>query len=210
MRVARGRCLHSGHLHLCQHPVSLPVAVRTRRQFVGSGHGSSNADQCDGGRHERELGIRKFMRSPAIHEASRRNKNRRPGPSPNPQQGITMVLVALAMIAIIAMAALSIDVVTLYLAREEAQRSADAAALRPRYSRFPALLAQPIPRLIRRWVSICGGSSSVASQTAQAVANKTASAAPYPQPSRSPTPPEPGPAANCSSLSPLRSLSTRW
>jgi len=40
-----------------------------------------------------------------------------------------MVLVAIAMVAIIAMAALSIDVVTLYLAREEAQRSADAAAL---------------------------------------------------------------------------------
>ena len=40
-----------------------------------------------------------------------------------------MVLVAVAMIAIIAMAALSIDVVTLYLAREEAQRAADAAAL---------------------------------------------------------------------------------
>ena len=40
-----------------------------------------------------------------------------------------MVLVAIAMVAIIAMAALSIDVITLYLAREEAQRSADAAAL---------------------------------------------------------------------------------
>lgn len=32
---------------------------------------------------------------------------------------MTMILVALAMIAIIAMAALSIDVTTLYLAREE-------------------------------------------------------------------------------------------
>jgi hypothetical protein len=40
-----------------------------------------------------------------------------------------MVLVAVAMIAMIAMAALSIDLVTLYLDREEAQRSADAAAL---------------------------------------------------------------------------------
>src|SRR5579864_7478898 len=45
------------------------------------------------------------------------------------ERGITMVMVAIAMVAIIAMAALSIDVVTLYLAREEAQRSADAAAL---------------------------------------------------------------------------------
>ena len=39
------------------------------------------------------------------------------------------MLVALAMVAIMAMAALSIDVITLYLAREETQRSADAAAL---------------------------------------------------------------------------------
>ena len=43
--------------------------------------------------------------------------------------GVTMVLVALSMVAIIAMAAMSIDLVTLYLAREEAQRAADAAAL---------------------------------------------------------------------------------
>ncbi len=43
--------------------------------------------------------------------------------------GVTMVLVAIAMVAIIAMAAMSIDLVTLYLAREEAQRSADGAAL---------------------------------------------------------------------------------
>lgn len=40
-----------------------------------------------------------------------------------------MVLVAIAMVAIIAMAAMSIDLVTLYLAREEAQRAADAGAL---------------------------------------------------------------------------------
>src|SRR5579863_6347648 len=45
------------------------------------------------------------------------------------ERGVTMVLVALAMVAIIAMAALSIDLVTLYLAREEAQRAADSAAL---------------------------------------------------------------------------------
>ncbi len=45
------------------------------------------------------------------------------------ERGVTMVLVAIAMVAIIAMAAMSIDLVTLYLAREEAQRSADNAAL---------------------------------------------------------------------------------
>src|SRR5579863_6135098 len=63
------------------------------------------------------------MRTPAIRRPSHRRV-----PS-CPERGITMILVALAMVAIIAMAALSIDVVTLYLAREEAQRSADAAAL---------------------------------------------------------------------------------
>jgi Flp pilus assembly protein TadG len=45
------------------------------------------------------------------------------------ERGVTLVFVAIAMVAIIAIAALSIDVVTLYLARQEAQRSADAAAL---------------------------------------------------------------------------------
>ncbi len=51
------------------------------------------------------------------------------GAANNNERGVTMVLVAVAMVAIVAMAALSIDIVTLYLAREEAQRSADAAAL---------------------------------------------------------------------------------
>jgi Flp pilus assembly protein TadG len=45
------------------------------------------------------------------------------------ERGVTIILVALAMVAIISVAALSIDVITLYLAREEAQRTADAAAL---------------------------------------------------------------------------------
>lgn len=40
-----------------------------------------------------------------------------------------MALVAISMVAIIAIAALSIDVITLYLAREESQRTADAAAI---------------------------------------------------------------------------------
>ena len=45
------------------------------------------------------------------------------------ERGVTMVLVAMAIVAIMAMAALSIDVVTLYLANAESQRSADTAAL---------------------------------------------------------------------------------
>ena len=56
-------------------------------------------------------------------------RRRSTGSSPNAERGITMILVAVCMVAIIAIAALSIDVVTLYLSREEAQRTADAAAL---------------------------------------------------------------------------------
>jgi len=56
---------------------------------------------------------------------------RRPShPTPRSgERGVTMALVAISMVAIIAMAAWSIDLVTLYLARQEAQRAADAGAL---------------------------------------------------------------------------------
>ena len=86
-----------------------------------------------------------------------------------------MILVALAMVAIIAMAALSIDVVTLYLAREEAQRSADAAALAAaRVLSISGITGTGSPNpsnptVNGYWTTICGGTSSVASQTAQAV-----------------------------------------
>ena len=63
------------------------------------------------------------MKLPAIR------KIRRSCPARRRERGVTMVLVVLAMVGIIAMAALSIDVVTLFLAREEAQRAADAGAL---------------------------------------------------------------------------------
>ena len=54
----------------------------------------------------------------------------RPGSRRNREQGIIVVLVAVVMLFVIgAMAALSIDVVTLYTARSEAQLAADAAAL---------------------------------------------------------------------------------
>ncbi len=45
------------------------------------------------------------------------------------EKGQTIVLVALSIVTLLAMAALAIDVVTLYVARSEAQRAADAAAL---------------------------------------------------------------------------------
>ncbi len=45
------------------------------------------------------------------------------------ERGQTILFVALAMVSLLGMAALAIDVVTLYLARSEIQRAADAAAL---------------------------------------------------------------------------------
>jgi len=85
------------------------------------------------------------------------------------QHGVTMVLVAVAMVAIIAMAAMSIDVITLYLAREEAQRSADAAALAAaRLISLSGITGDP--STASSWLAICGGSGSPASQVASTVA----------------------------------------
>jgi len=47
----------------------------------------------------------------------------------NPEKGQTILLVAVALVSLLGMAALAIDVVTLYVARSEIQRAADAAAL---------------------------------------------------------------------------------
>ncbi len=50
-------------------------------------------------------------------------------PARKKELGQTIILVAIALIALLAMAALAIDVVTLYVARSEAQRIANAAAI---------------------------------------------------------------------------------
>ncbi len=85
-----------------------------------------------------------------------------------------MILVALAMISIIAMAALSIDVITLYLAREEAQRSADQAALAAaRVISLSGMTGDPSNSALS-WQAVCGGSTSPASQVAIAVAEQSA------------------------------------
>jgi putative Flp pilus-assembly TadE/G-like protein len=55
---------------------------------------------------------------------SARNTSRRKG-----ERGVTILLVAVALVVMLGMAALGIDVVTLYVARTEAQRAAEAAAL---------------------------------------------------------------------------------
>jgi len=91
------------------------------------------------------------------------------------ERGVTIVLVALAMVAIIAMAALSIDVITLYLAKQEAQRSADAAALAAaKVISLSGLTGDP-RNVTSNWALICGpddGTNGVATRTAKAVVNQ--------------------------------------
>ncbi len=75
-----------------------------------------------------------------------------------------MIIVATAMVAIIAMAALSIDVITLYLARQEAQRSADTAALAA--ARVLSLSGMTGTADTSSWGAVCGGASSPATLAA--------------------------------------------
>jgi len=86
-----------------------------------------------------------------------------------------MILVALAMVAIIAMAALSIDVITLYLAREEAQRSADSAALAAaKIIALSGLTGDPNNQSLE-WGAVCGpddGTNGLATRVAKAVAGQ--------------------------------------
>src|SRR5208283_592373 len=91
------------------------------------------------------------------------------------ERGVTMILVALAMIAIIAMAALSIDVVTLYLDREEAQRAADAAALAAaRVISVSGITTNADPSNdTAAWQSVCG-TAGTATLIAQAVGSQNA------------------------------------
>jgi Flp pilus assembly protein TadG len=82
-----------------------------------------------------------------------------------------MILVAIAMVAIIAMAALSIDVVTLYLAKQEAQRSADAAALAAaRVISMSGITGTATTDTDPPyWQAICGGNTGIATKAATAV-----------------------------------------
>jgi Flp pilus assembly protein TadG len=88
------------------------------------------------------------------------------------ERGVTIALVALAMVAIIGMAALSIDVVTLYLAKEEAQRSADAAALTAaRILSVSGITGDP-SNSTGNWLQICGpddGTNGIATRAAKSV-----------------------------------------
>jgi len=90
------------------------------------------------------------------------------------EHGVTMILVALAMVAVIAMAALSIDVVTLYVSRDEAQRAADAGALAAaRVISLSGITASTtLDTDVPDWTQVCGGSSSLATEVATAAAQE--------------------------------------
>jgi hypothetical protein len=107
------------------------------------------------------------MKPPLISRCAAHHNDRRS------ERGVTIALVAVAMVAIIGMAMLSIDVVTLYLADAEAQRTADAAALAAaRVISLSGLTADP-DNTSGFWANVCGSSTtSSAYQVAQAVAQQ--------------------------------------
>lgn len=100
------------------------------------------------------------------------------------ESGFTMALVTVALFAIIGMAALSIDIGTLYQAKAEAQRSADAAALSgARVISLSGITGDPSTgNSDGSWHAICGGATSQATLTAQAVAEQNTIAGVAPSP----------------------------
>jgi Flp pilus assembly protein TadG len=111
------------------------------------------------------------MKSPLIRKRLRDSQDRKH------ERGVTMALVALAMVAIIAMAALSIDVVTLYLARQEAQRAADGAAIAAANVISVSGLTGDPTNSSGNWASICGpdnGTNGLATRVAKAVISQDA------------------------------------
>jgi hypothetical protein len=90
------------------------------------------------------------------------------------ERGFTMALVAGSFVAIIAMAALSIDVGTLYQAKAEAQRAADAAALAgARTISISGITGDPTNGATDgSWGDICGSDTSPASVAAKNAAQQ--------------------------------------
>jgi Flp pilus assembly protein TadG len=105
------------------------------------------------------------MLSPLIRRA-RKNGNE---DAHSKQRGVTIALVAISMVVIIGMAALSIDVGTLYQAKAEAQRAADAAALAAaRVISISGITGDPT-NASASWQPICG-TAGTATLAATAVA----------------------------------------
>src|SRR5207302_7057603 len=90
------------------------------------------------------------------------------------ERGVTILIVAIAMISMLAMLALGIDIVSLYVAEGDAQRTADAAALAGAKafvsSGFTSgQLGDPTSGTAQGLV--CDGSTGFADVEAQSVAN---------------------------------------
>ncbi len=88
------------------------------------------------------------------------------------ERGVTLPLVALSMVAILSFAALSIDLGSLYEAKAEAQRSADAAALTAVQIISTEGVTTDPTNGSGNWGQLCGGASSYASLAATNVANQ--------------------------------------
>ncbi|MGA8617026.1 MAG: pilus assembly protein TadG-related protein [Candidatus Sulfotelmatobacter sp.] len=85
------------------------------------------------------------------------------------ERGFTMAMVAVAMATIICVAALSIDLGTLYEAKAEAQRAADAAAL----TAARVISVSGVTGTTQAtWAQICGGASSPATLAAISMAQQ--------------------------------------
>jgi Putative Flp pilus-assembly TadE/G-like len=90
------------------------------------------------------------------------------------ERGFTMALVTVALVTIIALAALSIDIGTLYQAKNEAQRAADAAALTAaRMISISGITGDPSSGASDgNWAAVCGGATSPATLAAINVAQQ--------------------------------------
>jgi Tfp pilus assembly major pilin PilA len=90
------------------------------------------------------------------------------------QRGFTMAFVAITMVVIVSMAALAIDIGTLYQAKAEAQRAADAAALAAaQVISTSGITTDPTNgRTDGSWSAACGGSTSLATLAAISVAQQ--------------------------------------
>jgi Flp pilus assembly protein TadG len=100
------------------------------------------------------------------------DRQRSPAKRRSAERGFTMALVTVALVAIIAMAALSIDIGTLYQAKDEAQRAADAAALTAaRMISISGITGDP-GNVSNSWQQICGGTTSPATLAAINVAQQ--------------------------------------
>jgi hypothetical protein len=88
------------------------------------------------------------------------------------QRGFTMAFVAITMVVIVSMAALAIDIGTLYEAKAEAQRAADAAALAAAQVISTSGITGDPTNADLSWKAACGGSTSLATLAANNVANQ--------------------------------------